>query len=283
MKHRRKVSAYLPIPSHRFSSVYKENAHRIFAPDRQRTILAWRFLQSEMGLMRRRFLTKQRRILGLPCRTHTMAGLLTSKSLCFAGAASMAAKGSITRWIDLLKVGDALAAQRLWERYFQRLVWLARHKLQGKRPRVADEEDVALSAFDSFCRGAETGRFPELLDRDGLWRLLVVLTNRKAAHLVRDESRQKRGGTAQHPLADEQELQQILSREPTPEFAAQVAEQCQRLLASLGDRELESVALWRMEGYRNAEIAEKLGCTPRTVERKLRIIRGLWEMESAYE
>ena len=193
----------------------------------------------------------------------------------------MAAKGSITRWIDLLKVGDALAAQKLWERYFQRLVWLARQKLQGNRPRAADEEDVALSAFDSFCRGAETGRFPELMDRDGLWRLLVVLTNRKAAHLVRDEGRQKRGGKAAPAMADEQELQQILSREPTPEFAAEVAEQCRRLLARLGDPELESVALWRMEGYRNDEIADKLGCTPRTVERKLRIIRGLWEKESA--
>ena len=82
-------------------------------------------------------------------------------------------------------------------------------------------------------------------------------------------------------MADEQELQQILSREPTPEFAAEVAEQCQRLLARLGDRDLESVALWRMEGYRNDEIADKLGCTPRTVERKLRIIRGLWEKEIA--
>ncbi len=193
----------------------------------------------------------------------------------------MAVKGSITRWIDLLKVGDALAAQKLWERYFQRLVWLARQKLQGNRPRAADEEDVALSAFDSFCRGAETGRFPELMDRDGLWRLLVVLTNRKAAHLVRDEGRQKRGGKAAPAMADEQELQQILSREPTPEFAAEVAEQCRRLLARLGDPELESVALWRMEGYRNDEIADKLGCTPRTVERKLRIIRGLWEKESA--
>ena len=193
----------------------------------------------------------------------------------------MAVKGSITRWIDLLKVGDALAAQKLWERYFQRLVWLARQKLQGNRPRAADEEDVALSAFDSFCRGAETGRFPQLLDRDGLWRLLVVLTNRKAAHLVRDEGRQKRGGKAAPAMADEQELQQILSREPTPEFAAEVAEQCRRLLARLGDPELESVALWRMEGYRNDEIADKLGCTPRTVERKLRIIRGLWEKESA--
>ena len=45
--------------------------------------------------------------------------------------------------------------------------------------RAADEEDVALSAFDSFCRGAEQGRFPQLDGRDDLWHLLVVITVRK--------------------------------------------------------------------------------------------------------
>src|ERR1043165_1882401 len=84
--------------------------------------------------------------------------------------------GSITRWIGQLKAGDPVAAQLLWERYFRRLVGLARKKLDGAPRRMADEEDVALSAFDSFCRGAEHGRFPRLEDRDDLWRLLVVIT-----------------------------------------------------------------------------------------------------------
>src|SRR5262249_59523795 len=106
----------------------------------------------------------------------------------------MASKGSVTEYIDKLKAGDPVAAQMLWERYFQRLVRLARKYLQKGRPRMADEEDVALSAFDSFCRGAEEGRFPQLADRDNLWRLLVVLTARKASHVLRDEGRQRRGG-----------------------------------------------------------------------------------------
>src|SRR3984893_18595241 len=97
--------------------------------------------------------------------------------------------GSVTRWIGALQAGDHAAAQQLWERYFRRLVGLARKKLQGASRRAADEEDVALSAFNSFFRCAEQGRFPNLVDRDSLWRLLVVLTARKAAHLVRDESR----------------------------------------------------------------------------------------------
>jgi DNA-directed RNA polymerase specialized sigma24 family protein len=193
----------------------------------------------------------------------------------------MSSDGSVTRWLNQLRVGDAAAAQPLWERYFQRLVGLARKKLDDAPRRVADEEDVALSAFDSFCRNAERGRFPQLADRDSLWRLLVVLIARKAAHLVRDEGRLKRGGGVRHLAESEEELslEQLFSREPTPALAAQVAEEYRRLLDCLGDRELEAIALWRMEGYTVEEIAAKAGCAPRSVKRKLLAIRTLWENE----
>jgi DNA-directed RNA polymerase specialized sigma24 family protein len=198
----------------------------------------------------------------------------------------MSSEGSVTHWIGQLKAGDREAAQRLWERYFQRLVGLARKKLRGAKRQAADEEDVALSAFDTFCRGAEHGRFPRLDDRDNLWSVLVLLTARKAWHLVRDEARYKRGGKlvplADTPSPDKEEasLDRLLGREPTPEFAAQVAEEYQLLLTRLEDKELETVAMWKMEGYTSEEIAAKLDCTVRTIERKLRIIRGLWEHAS---
>ena len=105
------------------------------------------------------------------------------------GPAIMAAEGSVSRWLDPLKGGDAAAAQELWERYFHQLVRLARQRLQSAPPPAADEEDIALSAFASFCRGASAGRFPQLADRDDLWKILVVLTARKASHLLRDEGR----------------------------------------------------------------------------------------------
>jgi hypothetical protein len=126
--------------------------------------------------------------------------------------------------------GDPAAVQKLWERYFHRLVGLARAKLQNAPRRAADEEDVALSAFDSFCRNAGEGRFPDLLDRDGLWRLLMVITARKAAHLKRDETRQKRGGGATQLSDDGLTLEYVLSEEPTPEMAAEMAEEYRRLL-----------------------------------------------------
>src|SRR5689334_22900261 len=105
----------------------------------------------------------------------------------------MPAPGSVANWLVLLKEGDSAAAQALWERYFPRMVALARKRLQGARRREADEEDVALSAFDSFWRGAREGRFPHLTDRDDLWRLLVVITARKALDLLERQGRKKRG------------------------------------------------------------------------------------------
>ena len=131
----------------------------------------------------------------------------------------MPSKGSVTRLLAPVQAGDPAAVQQLWQRYFERLVGLARKKLQGARPAGGDEQDVALSALASFCRNAERGRFPQL------------------------------------------------------------AEDYRRLLDSLGDRELELVAVWRMEGLRVAEIAARLGYVTRSIKRKLRNIRAIWEQE----
>jgi RNA polymerase sigma factor (sigma-70 family) len=191
----------------------------------------------------------------------------------------MSSAGSISHWIRELKDGDHQAARRLWENYYQRLVRLAYARLKDLPRRAADEEDVALSAFDSFCRGAEQGRFPRLDDRDDLWQLLCVITVRKATDLTRHEHRQKRA-PAVGP-ADATVLAQVVDGAPTPEFAALLAEQYQRLLEALDDDELRTLAVWKTEGWTNEEIAARLGCVTRTVERKLRLIRTIWEQELA--
>ena len=200
----------------------------------------------------------------------------------------MSSPGSVTGWIAELKAGNRVAAQNLWERYYRRLVALAHNKLRN-RCRVADEEDVVLSAFAGFCRGVEQGRFPRLDDRDDLWKLLVVISMRKASDLVKRECRKKRGGGNVYPQSAlpctpdaqgvETELEQIVGEEPTPDFVAEVAEECQRLLESLGNGELQAIAVWKMEGYTNEEIAAKLGYVTVTIERRLRLIRTIWERE----
>lgn len=189
------------------------------------------------------------------------------------------AQGSVTCWIVQLRAGDRAAADPLWHRYFERLVALARARLLRAPRRAADEEDVALSAFHSFCRAAQRGRFPKLDDREDLWRLLVALTTRKAAHLLRDGSRLKRGGGQSDRNGEAVDLDSLATSEPSPDFLAEMAEECRRLLDRLGEDTLRSVVLWKMEGYTNEEIAVKLACVPRTVERKLRLIRDIWEGE----
>jgi DNA-directed RNA polymerase specialized sigma24 family protein len=198
----------------------------------------------------------------------------------------MSSPGSVTGWIRQLKAGERAATQPLWENYFQRLVARARRQLTGVPRRAADEEDVALSAFDSFCRAAEAGRFPRLDDRQDLWQLLIVITDRKASDLANLERRQKRGrgkvldeaavgGSAGN--ATDSPMAAILSQEPSPAFAAQLAEECQRLLSLLGDPELQQLAVRKMEGYTVAEIAQQMSCVPRTVKRRLQLIRRIWE------
>ena len=201
----------------------------------------------------------------------------------------MSTDGSVTGWIDRLKAGDHAAAQPLWERYFARLVGLARQRLEGQPRRAADEEDVALSAFTRFCLGAERGQFPRLEDRDDLWQLLVVLTTRKAVDQFRHEHRAKRGagevlgesalGHASDSSSRQAGFDQIMGSEPTPQFAALVAEEYRWLLERLPDDLLRSIALYKMEGYTSDEIAQKLSRTVRTVERKLQRIRIIWSAE----
>jgi hypothetical protein len=142
----------------------------------------------------------------------------------------MASDDSVTYLINKLKDGDEAAVQRLWEAYFGHLVSLAQCRLRLSTRRVADEEDVALSAFDSFFRGVEQGRFPRLEDRHDLWRLLVLITTRKAADLANHERSKKRGGgrelgeSALEGPDGEAGIERIISREPTPAFAVQVTE-----------------------------------------------------------
>src|SRR5262245_20229120 len=100
-------------------------------------------------------------------------------------------EGSVTRLLKQLNDSEKdprdadQAARLLWQRYFEQLVQRARARLQATHRGAGDEEDVALSAFKSVCMGIAGGRFPDLCDRNDLWRVLVVVTARKAINHVR--------------------------------------------------------------------------------------------------
>jgi DNA-directed RNA polymerase specialized sigma24 family protein len=186
--------------------------------------------------------------------------------------------GSITHWIAQVKDGgESVAQQELWDRYFIRLAALASHKLHDLPPQFRYEEDLALSALDSFFIRVQRDDFSQLRDRTDLWRLLAKITVRKTIDWRRRTLAQTRGGgQAIANLADD--LQNIAAKEPSPDMLVAMNEQCHRLLSSL-NQELQTVARMKLEGYTNREIANSMGRVERTVERKLDRIRRIWLTE----
>lgn len=181
-----------------------------------------------------------------------------------------------------LRTGDEEAAKILWDRFFAQLLTLTRGRLHSSSRAMSDEEDIVLSAMNSFCVGIRDGRFPELSSRESLWRLLLTITLRKLADKQNYDSRSKRDVGRQissgDPAHQDEELHAFISREPNPEVAAECAEQIGRLLESLEHEDLKKIAMMKMEGYTNIEIGAVVECSLTSIERKLRTIRSIWSL-----
>jgi DNA-directed RNA polymerase specialized sigma24 family protein len=178
------------------------------------------------------------------------------------------AAGSVTPWIDPLKTGDHEAIGQLWRRYAQPLFELARRRLSGSPKLVDRAEDLAVDAFLSFCRHAEAGDFKELADRRNVWGLLACITVRKTFGFRVKEGKRPDAVGELSGLGD-RGFEGVAGHEPEPEFVATVAS----LLALLSP-ELREVAVLKMEGLTDREIAERRGYSLRKVELQLKLIRG---------
>jgi RNA polymerase sigma factor (sigma-70 family) len=198
----------------------------------------------------------------------------------------MGSGASVTQLIQLLRSEDEverdLATRLIWRRYFHDLLELARNHLDRRICRRADEEDVLQSMYKSFCLGQQQGEF-DLAGRDELWKLLVTITLRKARNTARVHRRDKRAIARERTIADEGQagsagwlLKQLDAASPSPAEAAVLNEALERRLEALGDSDLRQIALGRLEGYTNREVADRLDCTERSVERRLERIRSKW-------
>ena len=181
--------------------------------------------------------------------------------------------GSVSMLFQRMRAGDAAAVERLWDRFRPRLLGLAEKTLAGRWKQMADAEDALQSAFVSFWQRAERGDFGDELTRDDLWNVLGTITVRKALRQQRHESAKKRGGGRNREAVD---LQETVSPPDSPEFDVVCAEMLELL-----EPDLRSYALLRLMGHKNREIADQFGCTERKVERKLQLIRAVWEGEVA--
>lgn len=185
----------------------------------------------------------------------------------------MSTDGSVTLLLHALKQNEPDAISELWQRYFMRLRKVARHRLGAQVDGPFDSEDVALSAFNGFCRAFLEGSYPTVDDREGLWAILVQITWRKAKDYRTAETAQKRT----RGLRDETALEALEGNISPPEIELMMAEECQQLFDQLQDESLVKVAVLKLEGWTNEEIATELGYTRRTIQRMLVVIRGIWQ------
>jgi RNA polymerase sigma factor (sigma-70 family) len=181
-------------------------------------------------------------------------------------------QGSVSGWIAGLKRGESSAAHELWDRYFAQLMPIAVNRLSSGFP-TEDGEDVALSALKSVMIGIRDNRFPALTDRDGLWSLLLTVTARKSIIEMRRQRARKRAISLEVRLSD---VQEYIGRASIAQFAVEFADTLDHLVRKLRDPALRLVVQRKLSGFTTKEIADDLGCSMRTVIRKLKLIRQEW-------
>lgn len=184
----------------------------------------------------------------------------------------------MTLFLQEVQAGDEDALKPLCDRYFPKVVAVAKRSLGKLPPGVGDAEDAAQSALISFWQGVTAGKFEEGLDRNGLWKLLTVITTRKTYRQLERALAEKRGGgkVRQAPAGRDGEstpgLEELVEVLPTQELDLV----CKEMLESLPD-DVRPFAVLRLLGYRNREVADHMGCTERKVERKLQLVRLAWQ------
>lgn len=196
---------------------------------------------------------------------------------------------SVTRLYLELREGREEAATDLWQLCCRALVREARKQLGPNERRTSDEEDIALAVFHELCQGVSDGRLSEDLRREDLTKLLRHFTRQETLDQRRHSQRAKRGGgfvrgesvfsLHANGQPNHDGFHSIPSREESPELIVQLDDQLQRLLASLDDDRLRQVALSVLAGDSRPETAEKLGLSLRSVERKVALIREVWQTE----
>lgn len=198
-------------------------------------------------------------------------------------------EGSVTIVIRKMKAGDERGADLLWQRFHDRIKTLVRSRLHPAHSQIADEEDVALESLAELFRGLLKGKFQDLSNRNDFWRLLVTVATRNVIDQVNREKTQKRGGGRVHnetairsetSVHSTQLFDRIPSTIPTPEAQSMITENVARLLESLKDGELQTIALMKAAGSNNQEVSDQMGISLRSVERRLREIRERWSAQA---
>lgn len=202
--------------------------------------------------------------------------------------------------------GDQQAIEELWRYYYPRLRSAVRHRVQSIPVLLSDSSDLTSEALHGFFHRAFIDQEFDLRSPNAVWKLLRLFTTRHVNDHFKRLAAQKRGGPKtrlrgtnnhhadhaatklNHHHLDHHRSSYITtnsnglaevsdSKQPTPEADMESVELLDRLLATIRDERARQVILLRLENRSNAEIAELLGISLRTVQRLIKQMILNWE------
>ncbi len=186
----------------------------------------------------------------------------------------MPSDGSVSHLIAQMKVGDETAFANLHRRYWPRIVQIAGRRLQHVPRGNGDAEDMAQRAFIDLYRSFEQQRVPDLNHRHQLLALLSHIVARRVMNLVRAEAAQRRGGT---------EIRTIPGLSPDTAVDTAIGpvdeailHDCYEFYLNSVPENLRQLAELHLAGFTNREIASRMNCVERTIERKIALLRRCW-------
>jgi ECF sigma factor len=192
---------------------------------------------------------------------------------------------SVMRDLQDLRAGSQSATGRIVLRYWERLQGLVRPRVRWfGRPAISvDEEDVANAALNSVVKRLGQGKYPDIVDHDGLWRMLATFAIRKAGRLVK-----KWQG---HPSVESLSATNgFLDPSRSPSSRVATAEASDRLISAItgyqpsksgrpSSEQLIRLAQLLSDGHDIPEIARRLEVARCTVYRWIELVRKIGEQQ----
>ncbi len=195
----------------------------------------------------------------------------------------MTERSSFEELMKRLEAGDHQAAAEVFQRFGNRLIGLARSKLDEKFRQKVDPEDILQSVWKSFFRRHADGQY-ELDDWDSLWSLLVVITLRKCGHKVEHFTAARRDINREQTTKTEEARStwRVVAREPTPSHATMLTETVEQVICELDDEHKRQIFELSLQGHSAEEISQETQFSIRTVHRvRQRVHKILEKLQQA--
>jgi len=190
-------------------------------------------------------------------------------------------QGSVTRFIYGFRQGDVHAFEQLWERYFKALQSINRD--EKTRGMDLSRDDIVQEVMVKLYKDLPSN--DHISNRHQLWSYLTKVARGKWIDEIRRKNAKKRGegkvvheGQMKFSNSEGKEvgLAEMVSDDEIGPAVKALARDNYFCMMSILDADEQKIAEMELEGLTIQEIANKIGISSRSVDRKLKNIRDTW-------